>query len=133
MSFSRHIQMVEAGPREGLQSGSEFVPMKEKIRLINRPIAVGIRHVEATALMLPQAVSQMADAHAFVQGAVRSTGAGSPSWYRTRRARRTRPRNEGIRARPDAMRIIKTIVHHPGLDRAATSIAPSLAAAATRR
>ena len=49
-----HIDIVEVGPRDGLQSESTVVPTATKIALINRLVSAGIRRLEVTAFVQPQ-------------------------------------------------------------------------------
>jgi hydroxymethylglutaryl-CoA lyase len=58
------IQIVEVGPRDGLQNQPVSVPTASKVALIERAIAAGARRVEATAFVHPKWVPQMADAEA---------------------------------------------------------------------
>ena len=52
------INIVEVGPRDGLQSESTVVPTATKVALINRLVAAGIRRLEVTAFVHPQKVPQ---------------------------------------------------------------------------
>ncbi len=61
-----HINIVEVGPRDGLQSESTVVPTATKVVLINRLVAAGIRRLEVTAFVHPKKVPQMADADALL-------------------------------------------------------------------
>lgn len=58
------INIVEVGPRDGLQSESAVVPTATKVALINRLVSAGIRRLEVTAFVHPKKVPQMADAEA---------------------------------------------------------------------
>lgn len=69
------VDIVEVGPRDGLQSEPEFVPTARKIELINDLVSAGIRHFEATSFVSPRAVPQLRDAKEVMQGVDRSTGA----------------------------------------------------------
>lgn len=60
------VDLVEVGPRDGLQSESKFLPTATKISLINRLVASGIRRLEVTSFVNPKRVPQMADAEAVV-------------------------------------------------------------------
>jgi hydroxymethylglutaryl-CoA lyase len=55
---------MDVSPRDGLQSEAVFVPTEKKIGLINKLIAAGVRHIEATSFVSPKWVPQMADAEA---------------------------------------------------------------------
>ncbi|CAN5391026.1 hydroxymethylglutaryl-CoA lyase [soil metagenome] len=56
------IELVEVGPRDGLQNEKRLFSTAEKLELINRAIAAGVRRMEATSFVHPGLVPQMADA-----------------------------------------------------------------------
>jgi hydroxymethylglutaryl-CoA lyase len=58
------IELVEVGPRDGLQSEPEIVPTEVKLELIARLADAGLRRIEVTSFVNPQRVPQMADAEA---------------------------------------------------------------------
>lgn len=60
--MTRNIEIVEVGPRDGLQSEPGVFPTAAKIELINRLIAAGVRRLEVTSFVNPKRVPQMADA-----------------------------------------------------------------------
>jgi len=60
--MSAHVDVVEVGPRDGLQSEPQAVPTAAKIEFIQRALAAGIRRVEVTSFANPKKVPQMADA-----------------------------------------------------------------------
>lgn len=74
MANQRAIDVVEVGPRDGLQIESAFIPTESKIRLINSIVAAGVMHIEATSFVSPRAVPQLADAAEVIAGIDRSTG-----------------------------------------------------------
>ena len=51
--FPERGEIVEVGPRDGLQNESEWVPTEMKIDLINRLAAAGIRTIEAASFVSP--------------------------------------------------------------------------------
>ena len=57
-----HVDIVEVGPRDGLQNESALVPTSTKVELIERLVRAGVRTVEATSFVSPKAVPQLADA-----------------------------------------------------------------------
>ena len=59
-----HIEIVEVGPRDGLQNEPGVVATQTKVELILRAIAAGIRRIEVTSFVNPKRVPQMADAEA---------------------------------------------------------------------
>jgi len=60
--MSAHVDVVEVGPRDGLQSEPQAVPTATKIAFIQRALAAGSRRVEVTSFVNPKKVPQMADA-----------------------------------------------------------------------
>ena len=60
--MSRFIQIVEVGPRDGLQNEKLSLPVDEKVALIRRLEAVGARRIEAVSFVNPNRVPQMAGA-----------------------------------------------------------------------
>jgi hydroxymethylglutaryl-CoA lyase len=58
------IEIVEVGPRDGLQSEPEVIPTEVKVELIGRLIDAGVRRVEVASFVNPKRVPQMADAEA---------------------------------------------------------------------
>lgn len=56
------IEMVEVGPRDGLQNEPGLVSTADKLALIDRLIECGARRIEATSFVNPRKVPQMADA-----------------------------------------------------------------------
>jgi hydroxymethylglutaryl-CoA lyase len=61
---TRHIEIVEVGPRDGLQSEPEIFPTESKVELIRRLIEAGLRRIEVASFVHPKKVPQMADAEA---------------------------------------------------------------------
>ncbi|MFY9327285.1 MAG: hydroxymethylglutaryl-CoA lyase, partial [Georgfuchsia sp.] len=61
MSFPASVRIVEAGPRDGLQSEKQVVPTAIKVELINRLSATGLPQIEATAFVSAKWVPQMGD------------------------------------------------------------------------
>lgn len=62
ISFPESVQVVEVGPRDGLQNLDSFVPTKEKIDFINMIVKAGIKVIEVTSFVSPKSVPQMQDA-----------------------------------------------------------------------
>ena len=62
------IEMVEVGPRDGLQNEAHLVATADKLALIARAIAAGSRRIEVASFVNPRAVPQMADAEAVCAG-----------------------------------------------------------------
>ncbi len=64
--LSRSIEFVEVGPRDGLQNEALLVSTAQKVELIRRAIAAGVRRIEVASFVNPSKVPQMADAEAVV-------------------------------------------------------------------
>jgi hydroxymethylglutaryl-CoA lyase len=62
MSMPSHVRIVEVGPRDGLQNEKTIIATADKIALIDRLSATGLRSIEATSFVSPKWVPQLADA-----------------------------------------------------------------------
>jgi len=62
------IEILEVGPRDGLQNEPETLPAETKIAFIEKLIAAGVRRLEVASFVHPKAVPQMADAEDVVAG-----------------------------------------------------------------
>jgi hydroxymethylglutaryl-CoA lyase len=62
--MSRAIEIVEVGPRDGLQSEPDVLPTQTKLQLIERLVNAGVKRVEVASFVNPKRVPQMADAEA---------------------------------------------------------------------
>lgn len=60
------VEMVEVGPRDGLQNEAAVVPTDDKLELIRRAIDYGMRRIEVTSFVNPKKVPQLADAEELV-------------------------------------------------------------------
>ncbi len=65
------IEIVEVGPRDGLQNEDVILTTDQKLSLINHLIASGVRRIEAVSFAHPKYVPQMADAEAVMAGVPR--------------------------------------------------------------
>jgi len=72
--MKRHIEIVEVGPRDGLQSEPGVVPTAVKVKFIERAIANGLRRIEVTSFVNPKRVPQMADAEEVLKALPRREG-----------------------------------------------------------
>jgi hydroxymethylglutaryl-CoA lyase len=68
------VEIVEVGPRDGLQNESTLVSTEAKIAYISRLVEAGVRRMEATSFVHPKRVPQMADAEAVMAGVPRRPG-----------------------------------------------------------
>ncbi len=64
MTTNADVEIVEVGPRDGLQSEPGLLPTATKVEFIERAIAAGLRRIEVTSFVNPKRVPQMADAEA---------------------------------------------------------------------
>jgi hydroxymethylglutaryl-CoA lyase len=74
MSLPTSVDIIDVGPRDGLQNEKQMVPATVKIDLIHRLVAAGVRHLEATSFVSPKWVPQMADASDVMAGIQRQAG-----------------------------------------------------------
>ena len=65
---SAFVNILEVGPRDGLQNESEIVSTADKLGLINRLLDAGVRRIEVASFVHPVRVPQMADAEAVIAG-----------------------------------------------------------------
>lgn len=56
------VEILEVGPRDGLQNETTLVSTDAKVELVSRAVAAGISRVEVTSFVHPGRVPQMADA-----------------------------------------------------------------------
>ena len=62
------IEMVEVGPRDGLQNEAHLISTADKLELIGRLLTAGSLRIEVASFVNPRAVPQMADAEAVCAG-----------------------------------------------------------------
>ena len=62
LRYPESVEVVEVGPRDGLQSLTRIVPTADKLRMIELLADAGFRTIEVTALVRPDVVPQLADA-----------------------------------------------------------------------
>ncbi len=76
MSLPARVQIVEVGPRDGLQNepATQPVPTDVKLELIARLAAAGLTRIEATAFVSARRVPQMADHEALLRALPRRAG-----------------------------------------------------------
>ena len=58
------IELVEVGPRDGLQNESVLFTTSQKLEFIRHALDAGVRRIEANSFVNPKLVPQMADAEA---------------------------------------------------------------------
>lgn len=64
--MARTIEILEVGPRDGLQSEPEILPTATKVELVGRLVGAGLRRLEVASFVNPKRVPQMADAEAMM-------------------------------------------------------------------
>jgi hydroxymethylglutaryl-CoA lyase len=67
----RAVEIVEVGPRDGLQNEKKPIPTAAKLAYIEALVAAGVRRMEATSFVHPGRVPQMADAEDVMAGVPR--------------------------------------------------------------
>jgi hydroxymethylglutaryl-CoA lyase len=74
MSLPSRVQIIDVGPRDGLQNEKQPVPAAVKIELVHRLQAAGLREIEVTSFVSPKWVPQMADNAEVMAGIERQAG-----------------------------------------------------------
>lgn len=72
--MTRRIDIVEVGPRDGLQNDPSDLTTSQKLEFIERLAECGVRRMEAGSFVSPKAVPKMADSDAVFAGVDRKTG-----------------------------------------------------------
>jgi hydroxymethylglutaryl-CoA lyase len=62
MSLPSRVQIVDVGPRDGLQNEKQLIPADIKVELVDRLSAAGFGAIEVTSFVSPRWVPQMGDA-----------------------------------------------------------------------
>ena len=63
---SRKVNIVEVGPRDGLQSEPEILSTASKVEFITRAVDAGVTRLEVASFVHPKRVPQMADAESLL-------------------------------------------------------------------
>ncbi len=74
----KNIQLVEVGPRDGLQNEKAWVGTETKIALIEKLAHAGLTKIEATSFVSPKWVPQMKDSFQVLSGIGRRPGVSYP-------------------------------------------------------
>ena len=72
--MTKHVTIVEVGPRDGLQNEHAAVSTADKIEFVNRLSAAKLSVIEVSAFVSPKWVPQLADAQQVFAGITRSPG-----------------------------------------------------------
>lgn len=62
MCKKEKINIIEVGPRDGLQNVEKFIPTEIKCKFINQLVSSGIKELEVTSFVSPKAIPQLSDA-----------------------------------------------------------------------
>jgi hydroxymethylglutaryl-CoA lyase len=68
------VEIVEMGPRDGLQNEARQIPTEEKIALVDTLSGAGFRRIEVASFVSPKWVPQMADSGEVLAGIARKDG-----------------------------------------------------------
>lgn len=60
------VRLIDVTPRDGLQDASGYVPVQEKLALVEGLLGAGIRSIEVTAFVRPAWIPMLADADELV-------------------------------------------------------------------
>ncbi|WP_413875907.1 hydroxymethylglutaryl-CoA lyase [Albidovulum sp.] len=72
--MAEFIEIVEMGPRDGLQNEKRIIPTAEKIALVNALGRCGFARIEVASFVSPKWVPQMADSAGVMAGITRVKG-----------------------------------------------------------
>ena len=68
------VEIVEMGPRDGLQNQKRIIPTADKIALVDLLSRAGFRRIEVASFVSPKWVPQMADSAEVLAGITRAPG-----------------------------------------------------------
>ena len=68
MTMAGSVTVMEVSPRDGLQNEAVILSTDDKLTLIHRALAAGLKRIEVTSFVHPTRVPQMADAEAVCRG-----------------------------------------------------------------
>lgn len=74
MHLPSRVQLVEVGPRDGLQNEKQLIAAATKIELVHRLQNAGLNEIEVTSYVSPKWVPQMADNAQVMCGITRKPG-----------------------------------------------------------
>ena len=72
--FPASVKVKEVGPRDGLQAESAILSTEDKLRLIDCLADAGLREIEASSFVHPEAIPPLADAEDVFAGLARRPG-----------------------------------------------------------
>ena len=56
------IQIVEVGPRDGFQNLKDYIPVEQKLKVVEDLIGAGVESIQHTSFVSPKAIPQLKDA-----------------------------------------------------------------------
>lgn len=62
MNLPQAVELIEVGPRDGLQRETKILSVDEKVQLVEDLLSAGLRRIQVTSFVHPKVVPQMADA-----------------------------------------------------------------------
>ena len=74
MAIPSRVNILEVGPRDGLQNEKQPVPASVKIELVHKLQEAGFSQIEVTSFVSPKWVPQMADNAQVMAGIARKAG-----------------------------------------------------------
>lgn len=78
MSLPTRVQIIDVGPRDGLQNEKAVIPLAVKVELVDRLTATGLRAIETGSFVSPKWVPQMADSGEVFARITRAAGVSYP-------------------------------------------------------
>lgn len=72
--MAERVEIVEVGPRDGLQNEPGLIAAADKIALVDALSGAGFGRIECASFVSPRAVPQMADSDAVLAGIARAPG-----------------------------------------------------------
>lgn len=60
--MNNRVEIVEVGPRDGFQNIKEYIPVEQKLKVIDDLISSGVKHMQHTSFVSPKAIPQLKDA-----------------------------------------------------------------------
>ncbi len=78
MTAADRVRIYEVGPRDGLQNEARPVPLATKLRYLELLADAGLREIEATSFVAPDAIPQLADAAELMAALPRREGVRYP-------------------------------------------------------
>ncbi|QNK40163.1 hydroxymethylglutaryl-CoA lyase [Caproicibacter fermentans] len=58
----KKIDVIEVGPRDGFQNLPDYLPVSDKLTVIDNLVQSGVKHMQITSFVNPKAIPQMKDA-----------------------------------------------------------------------